>query len=98
MENKSHYTGGLGNKCTRCGCDLSTRAGSTKHCYDCAKIISNEAATLKRDYFNLLKARDTVLKGNVSSFRCPCCDSPVVTQGAYFCWLCGKRLKEDDLK
>lgn len=87
------YTPGL--RCTICGKDISGRTATTKYCYECAKKIRAQQAKKIKEYTEMLKARDTVMRPCAGN--CKVCGSPVLDgfEQVYFCFFCGQRIKEE---
>ena len=93
-----------GQKCQRCGADISFRVQGTKWCLDCAKKLAAEKDMKTRQYINKLKIRDTAKKATYKTEYseeltftvqiCPICKT-VCTTESIFCSHCGQRLKEE---
>lgn len=83
----------IGQKCERCGTDLSNRAKRTKYCFACSRAINNERQQARTAYLNELRDRDTIMHMTGTSSMCPKCQA-LALNTATFCWNCGQRLRE----
>jgi hypothetical protein len=89
-----------GQKCTRCGKDISDRAKGTQHCSACQHIIDTENAIKRKERKKLLEARDTVMppihkhEGKTYELVCAVCGARALANMDTFCRQCEQRLKE----
>ena len=88
-ENGIYVRRAPGQKCQKCGADISYRAAGTKWCFDCAKKVEREQARMRKAYIKKLEARDVV----ATTPNCNYC-ATYYKAGFTFCPNCGQRLRE----
>jgi len=89
-----------GQRCQRCGSDISNRARGTLHCSKCQHDTDVENAIKRKERRKLLEARDIAKplipwKEGDTDLKCQICGHLVHLPNDKFCYYCGQRLKED---
>ena len=89
-----------GQKCARCGKDISDRAKGTQHCTACQHVVDTENEIKRKARKKLLEARDTAIppvhkhEGKTYELVCAVCGARALANMDTFCRQCGQRLKE----